>query len=135
MEGKVIHMVVALAQNLLLPVSESIHGKRRASAGHRLNVRVHKLHQAAGLRRNAPVLLCSLVAHLPGAVHLITKAPELNVMRLLIAVFSSQVAVISAFLKVAVFQYIFGVLRPSGSKIHSHHHLGARFLCPVRKLI
>ena len=73
--------------------------------------------------------------HLPWPIHLITKAPELDVMRLFIAVGLSQIAVVGSLFKIAVFQNIFGVLRSAGSEVDSHHDVTAGFFGPVSKLV
>ena len=75
------------------------------------------------------------MSHLPWSIHLITKAPELDVMRILIAVGFSQIAVVGAFFEITVFQNIFGVLRSAGSEVDSHHDIAAGFFGPVSKFV
>ena len=135
MKGKIVHLIIALGEHFLLPVAKGIHGKGCAAAGHGLNGRIHEFHQTAGLRRDAAVFLRSLMSHLPGTVHLVAQAPEFDVMGLFIAVLSSQVAVVGALFKVAVFQHILRFFRPSGSQIDSHHHVASRLLRPVHELV
>jgi len=85
-KGKVIHLIVALFQHLIFPVAKGGHVPVGASAGYQLNIRIYHFHQTACLGSQPSVFTGCFVAHLPGAVHLVSKAPEADVMGVLIAV-------------------------------------------------
>ena len=75
MQRKIIHLIVSLVKNRILPGTKSRHLQIGASAGNCLNFRVHKFHQAGCLCRNSSVLCRSLMSHLPRAIHLVSETP------------------------------------------------------------
>ena len=114
-KGHVVYLVITGAEHLILPGSEGGHGESGASAADRFDGRIQHLHDPAGFLSSTAVFVSGFVPHLPGAVHLISQAPELDIMRFFIAVLLSQVTVIGAARKVAVFQKISGFFRTAGA--------------------
>ena len=115
MKGHVVYLIVAGAEHLILPGSEGGHGEPGASADDRFNGRIQHLHNPSGFLGSTAVFVSGFVTHLPGTVHLISQTPELDIMRFFIAVFFSQVTVIGAARKIAVFQKISGFFRTAGT--------------------
>ena len=76
--------------------------------------------------------------HLPGLprpVHLITKAPQAEVIRLAAAMLNAHIAERGAAGVVAVLGEITCLLRRAGTEVHGDHRLDAGFFAPARKLI
>ena len=134
-KGHIIHQIIALVQNRVLPISKCRHHQIRASTGNRLDLRIQHFHNAGGLRCSSSIFICSLMSHLPWTIHFISQTPGLNVMRLCMAIGLTHVTVIGTALKITVFQKISGFLRSSCSKIHCHHNICVCFLRPVHKLV
>ena len=75
------------------------------------------------------------MANLPGAVHLVAHAPDLDAVGIFVTVCRPEVAPVGAGGIVAVLNEVARVLGGAGSHVHSAHNLGARLLRPVVKLI
>ena len=134
-KGHIIHQIIALVQNRVLPISKCRHHQIGASTGNRLDLRIQHFHNAGGLRCCSSIFICSLMSHLPGTIHLISKTPGPDIVRLCVSVRLTHIAVIGTAFEITVFQKISGFLRSSCAKINCHHHIGIRFLRPVHKLI
>ena len=134
-QGEVIHILVAMFQNRCFPLGKGGHAGAGAAAEHQLDGGVHVLHDLGGLVCKTTVFLGGLVADLPGAVHLVAQAPQLDAVGLVIAVLLSQVAEISRGIHIAVFQNVHGFLHTPGAQVNCHHHIGIRLLGPVGELV
>ena len=75
MQGKIIHLIVSLVKNRILPGAKGRHFQTGASACNSLNLRIHKFHQAGSLCCNSSVLCRSFMSHLPRTVHLVSETP------------------------------------------------------------
>ena len=75
MQGKIIHLIVSLVKNRILPGAKGRHFQIGASACNSLNLRIHKFHQAGSLCCNSSVLCRSFMSHLPRTVHLVSETP------------------------------------------------------------
>ena len=84
---------------------------------------------------DSSILACCLMPHLPGTVHLIAEAPELDAKRLLGPVFSAEVTQIGSALDVAVLNHILCFRHAACTKIDRVHRLHIRLLRPVHELM
>ena len=75
------------------------------------------------------------MAHLPGAVHLVAEAPELDSKRIAGTVSDAHVAEFAAAGVIGVFHDIAGILRPPGTQVDGVHELCIRLLGPVGKFM
>ena len=75
------------------------------------------------------------MAHLPGAVHFVAQAEQLDAEGLLRAVPDAQVGELAAAFVVGVFHHVPGLFGAAGAQVDGVHHLGIGFLCPVRELM
>ena len=135
MERQIVDVGIALAEDLLLPSAEGRHRAVGAAAGDGLNGRVEHLHELGRLAGDAAVFRGRLRADLPGAVHLVAEAPELDVIGGFAAVFAALVRPVGVHVAVAVFQQFHGVLRGAGAEVHGHHRLRADALAPLQEFI
>ena len=134
-EGDVVHVLVALVEHGVFPVAVSRHVVGGAAAGDQLDGGVDPLHDLGGLVGYAAVLVGSLVADLPGTVHLVAQTPELDPQRVLRAVFDPQVGPVAAALVVGVLDDVAGRVRAAGAEVHRVHDGGVRRLRPVAELM
>ena len=88
-----------------------------------------------GLVGEMAVFVGGLVADLPGAVHLVAEAPELDVPRLLAAVLLAQVAPVGAARVVDVFDEVARLVEAARAEVDRQHHLGADRLAPVGEFV
>ena len=75
------------------------------------------------------------MSNLPRAIHFITQAPELNIVRFGIAVLFAQFAVVRALIQVAIFQQLHRLCHTASTQIDGHHHIGVGFFRPIREFI
>ena len=134
-QAHIIDLIVAFVQHLVLPAAEGAHFVRRGAAGHQLDVGVYPLHHLARFAGGTAVFRGRLVAHLPGAVHFVAKAPELDAEGILRAVLDAQVAPIAAGGMIGVFHHIAGGVRSAGTQIDGVHHFRIGFFRPVHKFM
>ena len=125
---EVIHLVIALVQHRIFPLAEGRHHGAGAAARHQLNGRIDHPHHTGCFCGELAVIVGLLMADLPGAVHLVAKAPQPHIVRILIPVTGAHIAVIGARRQVAVFQNIFGVLCAARAEVDRHHNIAAGFL-------
>ena len=134
-EGYVIDVLIAFVQHGQFPASEGGHLGAGGSAGHQFNGRVHPLHHLCGFVGDPAVLQGGLVAHLPGPVHLVAKAPEPDPQGVLLAVGDAHVAEPAAAGMICILYNIPGVLRPPGPQVDGIHDLRICLPGPVRELM
>ena len=134
-QAHIIDLIVAFVQHLVLPAAEGAHFVRRGTAGHQLDGGVYPLHHLARFAGGTAVFRGRLVAHLPGAVHFVAKAPELDAEGILRAVLNAQVAPVAAGGVVGIFHHVPGGVRAPGAQIDGVHDLRIRFLGPVHKFM
>jgi len=87
----VVDLVVAVIEDRGLPLGKLGHVPVRTSDRHQFEGGIKEFQGLGGLKRNAPVFVGGLLAHLPGAVELVPQAPELDVVGVLHAVGLPQV--------------------------------------------
>ena len=71
---------------------------------------------------------------LPNAVHLVTKAPHLNVVGVCVAVALTHLRVLTN-VEITVLKHSACGISASGAKVDCHHRLNARLLTPGHKLV
>gem|GEM_PF-2291252 len=135
MQGNIVNMGIAVRQNGFLPCAEGRHGPIGASAGYQLDGGIEPLHHFCGLAGDPAVFLRGFRTDLPGTVHLVAQAPELDAVGGGASVFPPQIGIIGAVCAVDVFQEIQGVLRCAGPEIHAEHGTDIQALAPLQKLI
>ena len=135
MQRDVIHVIIGFIEDTGLPLSERRHIHIGGTADHRLDGIVHRLHRLGGLRREMPVLPRLLVPGLPGSIHLIAHAPQLDAVRILVPVLFAEIRIVGIGIEIAVFQQIEGIRHPARPQIHRHHDIRAGFLRPLGKLV
>ena len=75
------------------------------------------------------------MTHLPGTVHLVAKAPELDIQRLLCAVCDAHVAELASAGMIGILHDIPGIFGSPGTQIDGVHDFRIRFFCPVGKFM
>jgi len=75
------------------------------------------------------------MANLPRAVHLVAKAPQLDVPRLGAPVLAAQIRPLATAWMVHVFDEVPCGIQAARPKIDRQHHVGARRLGPFRELV
>ena len=96
---------------------------------------VDPTHDLGGFLRNAAVLRRSLPADLPRPVHLVAEAPELDVVRLLVAVRAAQIRVMRAAGMIAVLEELARFVRPARSEVHGEHRLHIGHATPIDEFV
>ncbi len=91
--------------------------------------------ELGGLAGRAAVFVGGLAADLPGAVHLVAQAPQLDVMRSRVAVLHAQVGERGAAGVVAVLDEPACVVGAAGAEVHAEHRLDACGPAPVDELV
>ena len=134
-QRNIVNVLVALVQHLVFPAAESRHLMGAAAAGHDFNVRIHPFHHLGGFVGCPAVFIGGLLAHLPGAVHFVSEAPEFDVEGVLRPVFDAQVAPVAAAFMVAVFHHIPRGVRPPGAEVHGVHDFRVRLLRPFAEFV
>ena len=134
-DGEVVDVVEGVVEDGRLPGAEARHAAMAGAADDQLDGRIDPLHQLGGLGGDSAVLLGGLVAHLPGAVHLVAEAPEFHAVRLLKAVSPPQIAPGGAAGMVAVLDQVAGGIRPAGAEIDRQHRLGLGGAAPGDELV
>src|SRR6185295_8071964 len=84
-------MVERMFQDRVFPHAEGRHRTPRRTARRQLDRRVDPLHHLRRLGGDAAILVRGFRLHLPRAIHLVAKAPEFYVMRLLPAVRAAEI--------------------------------------------
>ena len=134
-EGDVVHLVVRVRQDSLLPGPERRHAGVGTSAGNQLDVRVHEAHGLGCFLRQAAVFLGGLVADLPRPVHLVAQAPELDIERILVAVPGAEVRPVAAAGVVGVFHYLAGRVHSPGAQVDGFHDFRTGLAGPVHEFM
>ena len=134
-QAHIIDLIVAFVQHLVLPAAEGAHFVRRGAAGHQLDGGVYPLHHLARFAGGTAVFRGRLVAHLPGAVHFVAKAPELDAEGILRAVLNAQVAPVAAGGMIGIFHHVPGGVRAPGAQIDGVHDLRIGFFRPIHKFV
>ena len=135
MQGDVIHLIEALHQHLAVPFGIVLqHGGGAANTG-QLQVLVKSVHQLTGDVCQSAVFLGLLVTHLPLAVQLVAKTPQLNVEGLFCAVLPPPFGELRATRRVAVFQHVRRLQCAASAEVHGHHGLCAQLLDPVEEVM
>ena len=73
--------------------------------------------------------------HLPGAIHFVAQAPQLDVQRILRAICDTHVTELASSWMVGVLDNVSCILRSSGSKVDRVHDLCVCLFRPVRKFV
>lgn len=134
-ERNIVDRVVALGQNLRLPVRISRHLGVRGTAGNQFQRRVKGLHPAADLIGNPPVFVGGTMVHLPWAIHLVTQAPDPDVMRILATVLAAEIAPVAATRMIAVFEHGEGLGKALRPEVHREHRCRARLPAPSDEFV
>ncbi len=135
MQRDVVHVIIGFVENTGLPLAECRHIHIGGAADHRLDGIVHRLHRLGGLRREMPVLPRLLMPGLPGSVHLVAHAPQLDAVRVLVSVLSAEVRIVGIGVQIAVFQQIESIRHTARPQVHGHHDVRAGFLRPLGELV
>ena len=131
MQGQIIYIIIIVFQCGSFPLRESRHLPIRTSTGYQLDGRIDQFHGLARFLRDPSVFVHSLAAQLPRAIHLITQAPQFDIIGIFHTVGSAKVAIFGAAGMVAIFQQIAGICHTSGTQIHCHHDLCIHLLRPM----
>ena len=115
MHGQIVYMRIGMLQNRSFPGSEGRHIQIGASAGDQLNGRIHPFHDLGGFDSQTAVFFRCLMPDLPGTVHLISEAPELDVVRIGCAISDTHITVIGSARMIAVFHQGTGRVGTAGS--------------------
>ena len=75
------------------------------------------------------------MTHLPGAVHFVAQAEQLDAEGLLRAVPDTHIRELAAAFVVGVFHHVPGLFGAAGAQVDGVHHLGIGFLRPVREFM
>jgi hypothetical protein len=75
------------------------------------------------------------VFHLPGAVHLVAQTPELDRVRLVIAMFTPEVGVVAARRVVAIFDEIARCVAIACAEVDGKHGLDGGGATPIDELV
>ena len=134
-QGNIINVLIALVQHLQLPVPEGGHLVGGRTAGDQLDGGIDPLHHFGGFVGDAAIFHRGFVAHLPGAVHFVAQAPQLDAEGLLRAVLDAHIGELAAALVVGVFHHVPGVFGAPGAQVDGVHHLSVGFLRPVSKFV
>ncbi|MNS99307.1 hypothetical protein D3C72_1337060 [compost metagenome] len=131
----VIDILVAFLQHLAFPFGIGRHAVIGTAADDGFNRRIEALESLGGFVRQAAIFHRGLVADLPGAVHLVAKAPHFHAVGFFRAVAAAQIAKRGAARKIHIFKEITGVIQTTGAKIDGEHHLDTGHLRPVGELV
>ena len=131
----VLDMLEGVLEDLVLPAPEGRHVAAGRAAGGELDRGVDPAHHLRRLLGDEAVLRRRLVLHLPGAIHLVAEAPELDAVRRLVAVPAAQVRPGGAAGMVAVFEEVAGGVAGAGAEIDGEHRLDVRGPAPVDELV
>ncbi|MDI2022050.1 hypothetical protein PJL18_02579 [Paenarthrobacter nicotinovorans] len=135
MEGHIVHFLIGVREDGLLPGPEGGHPGIRAAARDEFNGRIHVSHGLGGFLGQTAVFIGCLVPDLPRAVHLIAEAPELDVERVLVAVLRPEVRPVRASAVVGVLHNGAGFLDSLGAKVDGFHDFGAGLPGPVHEFV
>src|SRR5690242_13740729 len=100
MQGDSVHVVVALLEDFAIPFEIGGNAGAAGSASDELKGRIDVAHLSGGVLSFKAVCSGGHVADLPGAVHLIAKAPVLDFVGVRDAVLTAEITPARAFLDV-----------------------------------
>ena len=135
MERDIVDIVIALVQHGELPVAEGRHLGTGGAAGHEFDGGVDPLHHLGGLVCGAAVFISGFLSHLPGAVHLVSEAPELDPKGLLLSVRDPEVGERTVSGMIGILYDISRLLRAAGAEIDRVHDLTSGLLCPAGEFV
>ena len=130
-----IRHVEGVVQDLILPGAEGRHVAAGRSASRNLNRRIDPLHDLPGLCRDAAVFRRGFLTGLPRPIHLVSQAPKLYGVRLLVAVRGSEIAPARASGMIAILDVFPRFVGAARSEIDAQHWLCLGELAPLDKLI
>ena len=130
-----VHVVKAMLQHRVFPLAVGGHVVRRRAAGSELDGRVHQAHELGGFVGDAAVFVGGFGADLPGAVHLVAQAPELDVVRCRHAVRFAQVGQSGAAGVVAVLDEFTGFVGAARAQVDGPHGFDVGGLAPFHELV
>ena len=128
-------MIEGVLQHRLVPVAERRQVARRGPRGGDLDRIVRPAHDLGGLRRDAAIFLRTVGPRVPGSVHLIAQAPELDAMRLIPAMRPAEFRQCGAARVIAVLDEVAGILRSPRGEVDNEHGLDAGEAAPVDELV
>src|SRR3546814_6327930 len=88
-----------------------------------------------GFGGDAAIFRRGLGAGLPGAVHLVAKAPEFDVVRGFVPVALAQIGIMRAAGMVAIFEEVLRLGRPARAEVDREHRLDVGGLAPVHEFV
>ena len=134
-QGDIVDVLIALVQHRELPVAETRHLRTGRAAGHELDGRIDPLHHLGGLVRSTAVFIGGFLPHLPGTVHLVAEAPELDVEWLFLSIRDTLVGEIAVSRVIGIFHDVPRLLRAAGAEIHRVHDLAPGLLRPAGEFV
>ena len=134
-QGNIVDVLIALVQHRQFPVAESGHLGGGGTAGHQFDGGIHPLHHLGGFVGDMAVFRCGFMSHLPGAVHLVAKAPHFNAQRILSSVPDPHITELASALVVGVFHDVPRVFRSPGAQVDGIHDFAADLFRPVCKFM
>ena len=105
------------------------------AGGDQLDGGVGPLHQLGGFEGELAIVLGAAVAHLPGAIHLVAEAPELDLPGIAAAVLAAQAGHGGVFGGIAVLDPLLGFGPGAGAEVGADVGLGAEHLDVVEELV
>ena len=129
-ERDAIDFVIALFEHGAVPLNIGGHEGAARSAGDELDGGIENAHLPGGVRGFDSVFAGWHVADLPRAVHLITDAPVLHVVRLIVSVRAAQFAPFGSAGHIAVFDQGGRIFRRRRAKVEPEERFGAHGACP-----
>jgi hypothetical protein len=93
------------------------------------------LHHLGCFRGDTTVFLRGFGLHLPGTIHLVAEAPELDTVRLFPAMRATPIRQLGSTGMVAVFDQRAGRVPAAGAKVHRQHWLDIPGTAPVDEFV
>ena len=137
MQGNIIYALIALFQNLSVPIRIM----RKEWAGrytcHCLDRRICKLHDLGYfVSQNAiPSWIFFIGCDLPRTIHFIAQVPDLNAVRVFVSVFDPQIRPIGISREVCIFHNVDRIVQITGTKVDRIHRFRSNTLRPLQIFI
>src|ERR1700722_12983881 len=135
MERYEVDIVEAMIEHLVFPARVGRHVAVGRTASGEFDRRIDPTHDFRGLEGQPSVFLRGLRANLPRPIHLIAKAPKLHVMRLVIAVLTTQIGKLAARRMVAIFNEAPRLVGAASAEIDAEHRFNVDLAAPIDELI
>ena len=134
-QRQIIDVFIGMLQYHSVPLGIGFQIGRGRTAHDQTDIFIDPFHHFCGFGRFAPVFFGSQRANLPVAVHFVADTPRFNAERLFPSVCPTHIGKLRPLFDVAIFDEFGGVFGRARAEIDAHHDVGARFGCPVVKLM